>query len=336
MNLTILNLPKAAKLSSKVGRVGAILSKYKPEILLVGGIGATITGTILACKAYKESQNIIEYHKENIKDENKYYEEQKDTMDPDFEFSPETLKDFKKRHGRIVFEIYKDTGIELAKIYAPAVSTYTFGVFCICAGFGIMRQRYVTTMAAYGVLEKAFDKYRGRIKTLLGEDMEKAIYNGEKVEMDIYNDKGKKVGTNVVESEENALELAPYAVYWDRSTSASYRENREYAHTFLYGIEKNMNELLLSKGHLTLNEVYNALGLEETATGAICGWLITEDYPSETDWDNVVKFDIKEECYTDWEEGMASIRTGRNPVQYRIDFNCDGIIWDKIGIFKGV
>ncbi len=330
-----LNLPTTAKWTSKLGRMGLVFQKYSPEILLTVGLGSMVVGTVLACKSVKDGEFIIDCHNGNIERERQNYEAElkEDENHPYTKSEPHKIC-VNKRHGREVFNIYKDTGVELIKIYGPAVTTYVFGGLCVCASFGIMKQRNVALMAAYTTLETAYNKYRERVKTVFGEDVEREIYEGRAIKYDKYDDKGKKVETVEMAADENSKDLAPYIVYWDRSTSASFRENADYAYSFLHGIERNMNDKLLTQGHLVLNDVYDALGLDHTATGAICGWIIEDNGPDEIDWEHIIKFDIKEEHYTDWDTVNVGCRTGRNPTQYRIDFNCDGIIWDKIGVNK--
>lgn len=323
-----MNFPKGFnKLSAKVARLGLVCEKYLPEGLMVGGLILLTGSVILASKVEEERKDSLELHRALIKD---IKEQSKNTG----------VAVNKKQESKEITEVFIETAKDMAGIYAPAIGTYILGVGCIATGFGIMKRRNLALMAAYAGLEKAFDKYRDRVRFLVGEDTEDDLYNGRKVVMDVYDENGTKTEVKILEAEDisGAVDsaLMPYQVYWERKTSASYREDKDYAYTFLHGIERNMNEKLLTNGHLVLNDVYDALGLDHTPTGAICGWIIDESYPSETDWERVVQFKIVEEYYTDWDSEGSGIRTGRNPVSYRIDFNCDGIIWDRIGKSDGV
>lgn len=45
---------------------------------------------------------------------------------------------------------------------------------------------------------------------------------------------------------------------------------------FIEATEKYLDDRLQTKGHLVLNEVFSALGVDETPEGAICGWSLAK------------------------------------------------------------
>ena len=61
------------------------------------------------------------------------------------------------------------------------------------------------------------------------------------------------------------------------SNSPNWDEKMDYNQVFLRANNAYMNDLLNVKGHLFLNEVYDALGLPRTALGAVCGWIRSDD-----------------------------------------------------------
>lgn len=76
---------------------------------------------------------------------------------------------------------------------------------------------------------------------------------------------------------------------------------------FLQGNERHMNNLLLIRGHVLLNDIFDALGASRTKFGALNGW--HRDSSSRQ-----IKFDIEE--LTDG--------------ALRIEFNVQGEIYDKL------
>lgn len=91
------------------------------------------------------------------------------------------------------------------------------------------------------------------------------------------------------------------------NTSPSWRNELEYNLVFLSSQQSFANELLKRRGHIFLNEIYDMLGMQRSSAGAITGWLLDEDNKT------FVDFGLKE-----------------SDGHLLLDFNVDGIIYDKI------
>ena len=102
-----------------------------------------------------------------------------------------------------------------------------------------------------------------------------------------------------------------------------WKKDMDYNELFLEAQQRYANDLLISRGHLFLNEVYEMLGFDATKAGQIVGWTYDPKKPS---GDNFVDFGIREVCLPcetsdfveDWGPG------------YILDFNVDGNILDRI------
>jgi hypothetical protein len=85
-----------------------------------------------------------------------------------------------------------------------------------------------------------------------------------------------------------------------------------------------MNDLLISRGHMFLNEVYDALGLERTKAGSVVGWIISHDGDNYVDFGIFTDKDARQ--YRDFVNGRSNA--------ILLDFNVDGVIYDKIDTNK--
>lgn len=56
------------------------------------------------------------------------------------------------------------------------------------------------------------------------------------------------------------------------STNRTWSDNPEYNLVFLKAQQAYANDLLTVRGHLFLNEIYDALGYSRTDIGAVVGW----------------------------------------------------------------
>ena len=96
---------------------------------------------------------------------------------------------------------------------------------------------------------------------------------------------------------------------------AGWSENRETNVYFLRYQQDYANELLRTRGHLFLNEVYDMLGAPRTKLGQVCGWVYKEKNPI---GDNYVDLDIFNDRNT--EDNNVFI----------LDPNVDGCILDDM------
>lgn len=301
------------KASRLIHTAGLQLKKHSPEILMVAGIAGTITSTVMACKSTTKIDGII--------DEVKYKKEQIDIVmnDDEYDYTEEDkVKD--------LTIIYTQAGVKLLKVYAPAIALGVVSIGCIVAGHNILKKRNLALMAAYTVVDKGFKQYRKNVVERFGSDIDKELrFNVKSKEIDkvVKDKKGvEKIEKETVqEIDEKALsEYSEFARFFD-AASRQFEKDPEYNLMFLRKTQEWANEKLKANGHLFLNEVYDMLDIPRSRTGAIAGWVYDEKNPI---GDNYVDFGI----YTNNEANRRFI----NGLEYNIllDFNCDGIIYDKI------
>lgn len=285
------------------------IKKRSPEILIVVGIVGTVASAVIACKATTKVNKIIDDAKDDI--DKVHVATENCVTEAGETYSTEDSK-------KDLAIIYAQTGVKLAKLYAPAVILGTFSIASILASNNILRKRNVALGAAYAAIDKSFKDYRGRVIERFGEQVDTELKYGikakkfEEVEVDPETGKEKKVKKTVMVADPNLQ--SDYAVYFDNK-SRNYETNQDYNYMFLKAQQQFANDKLQTRGHLFLNEVLDDLDLPRTSAGQIVGW--TKDGP-----DGYVNFRIV--------EVDRETEDGRHEPSLLLDFNVEGNIWDKM------
>ena len=92
---------------------------------------------------------------------------------------------------------------------------------------------------------------------------------------------------------------------------------------FLRGRQQYANDLLMARGHLFLNEVYDMLDIRRTKAGQVVGWVY--DPENNTKGDNYVDFGI----YNVYRQPNRDFVNGHES-SILLDFNVDGSVLDLI------
>lgn len=104
------NIKLPDNVSRKLYKILFKTKKHSPEMLLAAGVVGVVTSTVMACKATTKIDSVLDKHKTNIKKTKDYVAESGFTDEY-------TEKDYKKD----LTIMYTQTGLKLAKLYAPAV-----------------------------------------------------------------------------------------------------------------------------------------------------------------------------------------------------------------------
>ena len=308
-------------LSKFGGRSLLKVKKYSPEILIGTGIVSMVSAGVLASKATIRAQKVMETHAENMLIINKIHdnpEEYKDEIEQTIEGGVYTDEQFRKDKALT----YYHTGLGLAREYWPAFTLATAGVFCILSGSNILRKRNVALAAAYKIVETSFGEYRERVRDDVGEAKDFEYRYGKtraKTIDEISTDEeGKeKKSKKKIDVIQDPNEYSQYARFFDSSCN-DWTKNAEYNLMFLKGKQSYLNDMLQARGHVFLNEAYDELGIPRTGAGSQVGWVLSKD------GDNFVDFGIYED-----KARARDFVNGYEPV-ILLDFNVDGVIWDKI------
>lgn len=297
--------------SRTMHRVGFKIKKASPEILVVAGIAGVVTSTVMACKATTKAGEILDAHNDDM---------DKIHQASEMENVDYTTEDAKK--DTVI--VYTQTAVKFIKLYGPSVLLGIASIACIVSSHNILRKRNIALAAAYAAVDKGFKDYRSRVVERFGEELDKELrYNvkAKEFEETTVDSKGKekKAMTAVQIADPDAT--SEYARFFDELCHG-WTKDPELNLMFLRQQQNWANELLKSKGHLFLNEVYDMLDIPRTKAGQIVGWIYDEKNPV---GDNFVDFGI-------YRTNVEKVRNFVNGYERSIllDFNVDGPILDMI------
>lgn len=302
------------KMSRSFHKVGFQLKKYSPEILVAVGVIGTISSAVMACKSTLKVNEVISEAKDNI---DKIHEaKEKGFTKAGKSYDAEDNK-------KDLTLAYVQTGVKLVKLYAPSIILGAASLGCVIASNDILRKRNAAIAAAYAAIDKGFKDYRNRVVERFGNDVDRELrYNikAKEIEETIVDENGKektvKKTVNVVDPSQPSI----YSKFFDESCP-DWQKNADYNLSFLRAQQQYLNNMLVSRGYLFLNEVYYALGIEETKEGHVVGWLYDPENPN---YNNYVDFGI----YDLYDERKRAFVNGYER-SILLDFNVDGYILDK-------
>lgn len=297
-------------MSRALGRAGLTLKKHSPEILIGVGIVGTIASTVMACKASTKAGEILENTKQELE---KVHEV---ANNPEYA-NDYTEKDYKKD----LTIVYAKTGMEFVKLYAPAILLGTASIACILTGHGVLRKRFVELSAAYAAVDSSFKQYRGRVIERFGKELDNELkYNikNNEVEEIVIDDEGNET---IVKTTIKTGEPSEYARFFDE-TCTCWDRNAEYNLFFIRQRQAELNDRLKLRGHLFLNEAYDALGMQRSKAGQVVGWVYDPDNAKHKG-DNYIDFGI----YDLYDANKRAFVNGYEK-SILLDFNVDGNIYD--------
>ncbi len=298
-------------ISQVSGRTGLLLRKHSPEILVVAGVIGTVTSAIMACKATTKVSAIMDDAKETINSVH--------TCASDPKLKEQYQEEDRKKDLTIV---YVQTGVKLVKLYAPSVILGVISMGSMVASSHILKKRNMALAAAYATVDKGFKEYRGRVAERFGEDMDRELkydIKAKEIEEAEIDKNGKEKSVKKTVNVVNPNEYSDYARFFDDGCTG-WEKNPEYNLMFLKAQQNYANDMLVSRGHLFLNEVYDMLGIPRSKEGQVVGWIYNEKNPI---GDNFVDFGI----FDAYRAVNRDFVNGYEPT-ILLDFNVDGNVWE--------
>ena len=277
-----------------VGRAGLVLSKHAPTILTAAGTAGFIGTTVLASKATLKVEETVAEEAALLVKVHEAHESGK-------------LTDKDATHDKVV--LYSRMTTKLVKLYAPALILGAASIVSLATGHGIMLKRNASLAAAYAAVDQAFKTYKKKIESKFGKE---AVLDAlvSVPEEDLTKDEMTLEAITAVDG------VSPYGVIFD-STNNNWSADEDLSMLHLKCQQQYANDILQTRGHIFLNEVYKMLGFPHTPAGAVTGWV-------KGNGDDFIDFNIYDGMF----EGEDS--NGRTVTKWALDFNVDGVMWDKI------
>lgn len=298
-------------------KIGLILKKNSPKILMGVGIAGSVVSTVLACKATLKVKNILDEKNETVEQIHNCVED-------------ETVNYTEEDKKKDLTILYAQTGVKLAKLYLPSIALGALSIASIVSGYKILNKRNVALAAAYTVVDKGFKNYRKNVVERFGEEVDRELRHNIKAKQieEKYIDKDgnektrKKKVYEITEDKKPGEGISEYAKFFDEWNTDEHSKDPEYNLMFLRKQQDYANEVLKHQGYLFLNEVYDMLGIPRTQAGQVVGWIYDENNPTGDNYVDFGIYDLHDQQKRDFVNGLE-----RNIL---LDFNVDGVIYDKI------
>jgi hypothetical protein len=292
--------------TSKVGRQVLIGKKHSPTVLFAAGVAGVVTTVVLASKATLKMEDVLaEAEKKRV-----------EIGDAEALETDEYTNDDAKRDGAVV---RVQTALAIGKLYAPAFAVGVISIACLSGSHVILSRRNVALTATLAGVDRMFKEYRARVVDELGAEKDQEFrYGTVEREITVETDDGpKKKTVKVVDKKQD-----PYTFLFDGTTTQNWQKIPAYNQMFLNAQQDFANQLLMARGHVFLNDILDALGLDRTPAGAITGWIKGAHETKEGD--GYIDFGILRDLY----KGKQFIDGNENSIW--LEFNVDGPIYDKI------
>lgn len=221
------------------------LTKHSPEILTGLGIAGMITSTVLAVKATPKAIALLEERKEEINKQR--FEE---NLDKDYSL---------KNHKELEKLGFKETFKTAWKCYIPSAVMMTVSAACLIGASSVHIKRNAVLATAYQLSEAAAIEYKNKVIETIGEKKEEAIR--DKINKD-------RIERNPVENNKIFITEKGNTLCYEHTSGRYFKSDIDKINKAVNEINRRINQNF----YVSLNELYDELGLEETSLGEKLGW----------------------------------------------------------------
>lgn len=287
------------RVARRFARQVLVAQKHSPTIMFGVGIVGMVGSTALACRATLKLEEVLSETKRDL------------TLAKSLEHDTYSDQDRQKD----ITLIYVRSGVTVGKLYAPAIIIGSAAVGCLTTSHRTLTKRNAALTAAYAAVSEGFAEYRRRVVEEFGEEKDRDLrYASETVPI-----KNGENGRSKKEKRVSPDAASIYARFFD-PCCPSWSKEPEYNLLFIKCQQSYANDLLRSRGHVFLNEVYDQLGIERSRAGAVVGWIIGYGEDS----DNYIDFGL----FDDNQQARNFVNGREGSIL--LDFNVDGVIFDKL------
>lgn len=230
---------KHGKIMSAIDGIFTWADKHQREIFLGTQIAGTVITAVLCYKAGTKAEDIIAKHKEKM-----------DEID---------IEDKEGRKKETV-ETVKD----LAPIFVPPIVTGAMTIGCAIGGYKASSKQIAALSAAYALSEKALNEYTSKATELLGkkkaQDIQDAVNVDKLKNADLAPSNSNFISTGT------GYNVPCYDVHSGRYFYSSAERIRQACNT--------INKRLMDEYYISLNELYDELGLPAITLGEDMGFTV--------------------------------------------------------------
>ena len=286
-----------AEVTQKIGRLALKTRVHSPTILFGVGVVGFVSTVVMASRATLRVDEVLDEVQTKVASSRELFGE----GHLDYTFN---------EHRQDMIVLYARGAKDLAKLYAPTILIGALTIGCFTGAHQILTRRNVALTAAYAAIDQAFKEYRDRVVEEHGVSSDWHYKHGSEIVTDEVNGKKvKHVGPSTP---------SQYARFFDELCLPWRRGNHDLNLIYLRSQQNYANDLLRSRGHVFLNEVYDMIGVDRTKAGAVVGWVLGAG-------DDFVDFGV-----FDGDNPHARDFVNGREGAILLDFNVDGIIYDKI------
>jgi hypothetical protein len=147
------------------------------------------------------------------------------------------------------------------KCYIPAAATCIASVACIIGASSVSVRRNATLAAAYKLSESAFTEYREKVRETIGEKKEETVR--EALDKD-------RIEKNPVSKNEVIITGKGTTLCYDHHSGRYFESDIDR----IKRAENSLNKEMIHdiSGYVSLNDLYDEIGLERTPLGESMGW----------------------------------------------------------------
>jgi hypothetical protein len=294
--------------SIKVSRQLLIARKNSPAIMFGAGIATGVLAAVKACQSTLKLEEVLAKHETTLA------KMEAASVEHASQYS---AKDYASDLRLARVHVTRD----VSKLYAVPVCLGFVSIGLLTGAHVTLTRRNVALAAAYTILDRTFNEYRGRVRNELGDDKDREFrYGVKRKEIVEENEEGHVVKTVNRNGAEGRLSM--YARPFD-SLNVNFDHRDEYNRNFLWMQQCYLNNRLQKKGHLLLNDVYDHLGMERTEAGCVVGWVLGGNGKT-TAGDGYIDFG----CFDEAQQLIEFMRGDEGAIW--LDFNVDGVVYKLI------
>ena len=153
----------------------------------------------------------------------------------------------------------------------------------LVASYKIQSNRVTVLSGALTAVANEYTRYQKKYGQEHGEKKANEFFNTNKKEIEVEGKDGKKKVKQVA----TADKLHSMTGQWYSASTNYIHDDHDYNMMACDAAIRALEIKVFQKGHLTMNELFEEFGLEETRQGALLGWSDAEFYVAATDGYNV-------------------------------------------------